>query len=452
MLVSQNLKCQRRWYTLRSHTTQGQLWSSLARFNVVPAGRRSGKSELAKRKGVEKACGGQRYPNARYVFAAPTHQQAKRIFWKDLKMLVPPECLLSSRRESISDSELTIQLWNGAEILVTGLDKSERIEGPPIDWICIDEYGNVKKEAWDEHIRPALSERGGEAWLIGVPEGRNHYYVLSCKAQEQQKEQPELWSFFTWPSADILPPEEIAIARAELDELTFRQEYEASFVNFQGMIYYAFNRHVHAAESLRYDPELPLILCFDFNVAPGVCVMLQEKLHIGPNPKVAPWVTAAVDEVWIPRNSNTKLVCKRVIERYGTHKDLVYCYGDSTGGARGTAKLEGSDWEIIKACLKPVFGERLKFKVPAVNPRERIRINAMNSRLESADGTIRFLLDPIKCPHTLLDFEGVTCKEDGSGEIDKSGDPTLTHLTDAISYALAEKYPITDRSLHIEIA
>lgn len=440
MTISVDQRCQRRWYPLRYHPVQAALWNSPARFKVVPAGRRSGKTELAKRCGVRKACGPQRYPNARYIFAAPTHLQAKWIFWRDVKLLVPPERLAGSRKESISEVELTIRLWNEAQIIVCGLDKAERLEGPPIDWICIDEYANVKKEVWDHHIRPALSERAGEAWLIGVPEGRNHYYQLAMLAQGQMQEHPDLWGYFTWHSADILVPEEIAIARSELDERTFRQEYEGSFETFEGRVYYAFDRELHLDESIQYDRELPLILALDFNVSPGVAAILQEVEIARPDGRRLS-VTRVVDEIWIEDNSTTIRVCEEFCRRYRTHPGAVHLYGDATGGVSGTAQVAGSDWDLVQAVLGPVFRDRLRSYVEWRNPPQRVRVNCVNSRLQSADGNVWLKIAP-QCLHTIRDFEGVVYAR-GTGEIDKKTDPALTHLTDAIGYFIYARHPLS---------
>ena len=102
---------------------------------------------------------------------------------------------------------------------------------------------------------------------------------------------------------------------------------------------------------------------------------------------------------------------------------------DATGGAGGTAKVQGSDWEIVRQELGPVFGSRLRFHVPDANPPERVRVNAVNARLMSADGRVRWLVDPERCPKLIDDFESVQGNKDGSGDIDK--DPQrfgmLTH-------------------------
>ena len=444
-----------RWYQLREHAGQRRLWTSPARFRVVPAGRRSGKSELAKRFGVSRAVGPQLWPDARYIYTAPTYQQARRIFWNDVKRMIPKWALAGQNpRTAIRESDLSIRLHNGAEILVSGLDVPERIEGVAVDWICIDEIGNCHAEVWGEHIRPMLSERNGQAWLIGVPEGRNHYWLMSQKAQEDAS---GLWSFHTWTSATVLPPEEIEIARAELDLRTFRQEYEASFLDATGRVYYGFRRELHAAERLAYDPTLPLVLCFDFNVAPGVCVICQEQQYKGSNPAVdvTKSVTCVIDEIYIPTDSNSQRVSAEIIERYGNHLGDVVCYGDATGGAKGTAKVDGSDWDIVEKMLRPVFGQPrtrpgrgdFECRVPNSNPRERVRINAANSRLQSADGKVHLLIDP-RCVHTIQDFEGVTYRE-GTSEIDKKSSPMLTHLTDALGYYVNYEFPTTEHPFEV---
>lgn len=427
-----------RWTELDYHKPQSDLWYADTRFRVVPAGRRSGKTELAKRYIVEKALGFTDYPDGWFVCSAPTHSQAKRIFWKDICAMIPDKF-----KTSTSISELSVRLVNGSEITVLGLDQPQRIEGRPIDGIICDEYGNMKPEVWTSNLRPALSTRGraGWAWLIGVPEGRNHYYHISLQAQKASNKE---WSYHHWISADILDPQEIVQAKRDMDELTYLQEYEASFVNFQGRAYHSFNRAEHCA-NLKYDPKKPIAFAFDFNVAPQVVAIIQERRNDTGRKDLADNYTAVIDEVYIPRNSNTQAVCRKLIEKYGHHKHDVLIYGDATGGARGTSQVLGSDWDIIRAMLKRQFKEQLKMRVPRSNPRERVRVNAMNSRLKSADGTISMLVDSDKAPMVVMDLEGVILLEGGSGELDKKADPALTHMSDALGYYVEKAHPMSKR-------
>ncbi len=427
-----------RWTPLRWHGEQQRYWGSPHRFNTLPAGRRSGKTELAKRKLVLRALRGTAFDRPRFFAAAPTRDQAKRIFWEDLKDMVPRQFL----RGQPSESELVIRLVNGTEIHVLGLDKPQRLEGSPWDGGVVTETGNIKKEAWPENIRPALSDRGGWADLEGVPEGRNHYYRYDKRARARMMEhgRDSTWGAFHWTSAEILSAEEIAEAMSDLDELTFDQEYNASFINFEGQAYYPFEERTHCAP-LAYDPHYPLVFCLDFNVAPGVAVVAQEQdLPCGE------YGTGVIGEVWIPRNSNTPAVCRKLIADWGEHQGHVMVYGDATGGAGGSAKIEGSDWDLVQAELRPHFGDRLHFRVPQDNPRERVRINSLNSRLRATDGTIRLMVDPSRAPHTVTDLEGVRLLEGGSGEIDKKHDLELTHLSDGLGYYVVYEFPIVTKA------
>lgn len=419
-----------RWVPLRPHPTHLELLASPARFRVVWAGRRSGKTERAKRYTIRRGLTDsleRQYDIYRYFFAAPTRDQAKAIYWSDLKAMIAPELRLGRPNET----ELTVRTVTGAEFCVVGLDKPERIEGRPWNGGVLDEYANTKAKAWPENIRPALSDRGGWAWLIGVPEGRNHFYELSRQAMADDTGE---WAGFTWPSADILDPAEIESARRNLDELTFAQEYEASFVNFQGRAYYAFTDDNLAR--LDYDPAQRLVLAFDFNVEPGVALAIQEQQL--PNGQYG---TAVVGEVWIERGSNTRRVAERLVELYGGHLGDVRLYGDASGGARGTAQLDGSDWDILRSILRPVFGDRLAVNVPPANPAERARVNAMNARICSADGVRRLYVDPSKAPHLVRDLEGVAVAEDGQIVKDKKQNKLLTHISDALGYYVVYEHP-----------
>lgn len=430
-----------RWHRMRAHAVQKAYYESMARFNVVPAGRRSGKTEIAKRRLVKKAIRGSDFDSPRYFASAPTRPQAKHIYWKDLKRMVPKDAM----RGKPSETELVIPLWHGGELFVVGMDAPERVEGAPVDGGLMDEYGNMKEKAWAENVRPALSDRNATCDIIGVPEGRNHYYDRAEEAKAAIAAGSNEWGYFHWNSADILPAAEIESARRNLDEKTFQQEYEASFVNFGGRAYYTFT-DANKQPGLRslYNPAKPLIICLDFNVSPGVAAIAQEIVLA----TLAKTVTAVIGEVHIPDNSNTPAVCRKLLADWGAHTGMVEVYGDATGGARGTAQTQGSDWDIIRKDLrvgvdgKPGFGQRVQFFVKPENPPERARVNAMNSRICNSEPTIRLLVDPAAAPHVVKDLEGVITLEGGSGEIDKHKYKKLTHISDALGYYVDYRFPV----------
>lgn len=429
-----------RWTILFPHAEQIRYAGSSARFNIAHAGRRGGKTEIAKRRYLIKAWEF-RLPSGRFVFGAPTHRQAVDIFWDDIIAMIPRERLFNGLR-SISTSYRRIKLKNGTNIEILGLDKPERIEGPPLDGFVGDEFGNFKADVWGKHIRPALSTLGrpGCADLIGVPEGQNHYYQLAEDVPEKED-----WDIFTWHTREI-NPEEAERALGDLDTLTYDQEYGGEFVSFKGRTYYTFDKELNCppdGKRVLYNPNYPLYFCFDFNRIPGNCVILQElptpewliKRNEGVNRGTS---TCVIDEIFIQQDSHTAKICDILIERWSkTHDGLVKLYGDATGGAKKSCGVKGSDWDIIKAKFAGEFN--FESRVRKSNPSVRVRINSVNSRLVAADGYIGTIIDK-KCKFLIRDLEGVTC--DDEGNIQKSDIKSLlTHISDAFGYYIYREHP-----------
>ena len=410
-----------RWYPLFIHDVQHALWNDDHRFRIVPAGRRAGKSERGMRNLVRRALEFTDFPDGRFIAAGPTHDMAKDLFWENLKAFTPSRFVVGEP----SEGALTLRLVNGARLMVRGVDRPQRIVGRPVDGILVDEYGDISHKLWETNLRPALSTIGrpGWAWLVGVPRGARHYKLLYERAREGNSEN---YSAFTWFSADILSAAEMKEVKATTDALTYAAEWEASFETTAERIYYNFTRKLHC-EKLEYDPKLPLFFAFDFNTRPGVCSIIQEQPYKGSRSDVDRIFTAIIDEVHIPRNSKTPLVCAEVTRRYGKHPSGIRLYGDASGGAQTTVSVKGSDWDLIRECLLPFFAGRMTKKVRKANPRVVSRTGAVNSRFLTTDGKVHMLVDPVKCPHTVIDFEDVVPKE-GTMEIDKDKNLDISHL------------------------
>lgn len=406
---------------LRYHEQQQGYWHSLARFNILRAGRRAGKTEFFARKVHGSALEGE--PGSRWFIAAPTWGQVRTIYWNRMKAMAPAN-------SDISESRLSIIYPTGNEVFLIGMDKPMRIEGAPVHGGGLDEFDNMKMDAWKAHVRPMLSETHGWCDLLGVPEGMGNLYALEQQIPDQL---PGTWAVWRWPTSDIQDPAEVEQAKADMDERIFAQEYEGAYVGISDQIYYGFS--AHNIGTVNYDPRLPLIVCFDFNVKPGVAVICQEqKLPSGLQG------TAVVDEVYIPANSNTQKVCAAITAKYGSHRGPVRLYGDATGGAGGTAKLLGTDWDIIKLAFWRQYGQgRIQLKVPSANPPERSRVNAVNSRLCAADSSIKMIINP-RCKMLIRDLEGVASLPDGS--IEKKSNPLLTHSSDALGYYIVAEFPV----------
>ncbi len=431
-----------RWEPLDYHEPQAILWNSNARFRVVPAGRRSGKTELAKRFLILQALAF-KLPFGRFILAAPTYQQARELFWEDLLALLPEWAVVKT-----NETRMMVWLVNGAKIMVVGLDKAQRIEGKHLDGIIIDEIADCKASSWPRHIRPMLSTRGrpGWAWFIGVPEGFDHFYELWEKANSDHPDDVD-WFGVTWPSDGIMDPAELLAAARDEDPVSFAQEYGGLFRSREGSAFHQFDRNVHARGRIRYDPTKDLHISFDFNNAPGVLTVAQLLppprwlIDLPDNPGLIP---CFVGEIFIPNGSNTYMVCDQFIDQYAElHQAKLYVYGDSTGGAKGTSAVKGSDWDLVDEKLLPVFGgpdgRGYINKVPKGNPPVRIRLNATNRMLYNAANEIRMAVDR-KLTHLISSMENT--QTDSEGEILKPKGEKITHMGEAGSYFICTRYPV----------
>jgi hypothetical protein len=450
------------WTPLRHHEQQQRLLSETwpfgeTRFATVRAGRRGGKSMLIKRHALMSAPMIE-HRDGLVVIGAPTHDDGKRIFWNDLKALVPP-ALLAGIRES--ELLLTLASVGGhSRVRVVGLDVPERARGDAIDQLYVDEFAFLRRAAWDEVLRPTLSTSGrlGGAWLVSTPRIRRD--TRPAESAQRFRELDNLaasgadpeWGAYGWPSADILDAAEIESAKRTLDARTFAQEYEATWQSVEGRAYYAHDRTLHAKPALPYDPAQQLIVCLDFNTAPGVAVIGQEHPYdegtklwecLGPGLPLGPLVTCWIGLVWIERDSSTPAVCRKFIADWGSHRGEVLFDGDPTGGIAHTSSAEGPDWKIVRDYLRPTFGERLRIVHARRNPAQGARVAAVNARLLSGDGKVHMLIDSGRCEKLLRDLDEVQIKPGSAMEIWKPSGTMLTHVSDAIGYYIERKYGLT---------
>jgi len=223
------------------HPAQLEIFNSKARFKVVSAGRRFGKSRLAAWILIIKALQSE---DKDVFYIGPTFQQAKDIMWGMLKELLQDTDLIEQTHENTA----TMTLVNGRKISLKGSDRPDTLRGVGLAYVVLDEYASMKVEVWEQIIRPTLADVKGGALFIGTPAGKNHFYDIWKEADEDKNED---WEAFQFNSTDnpILDPEEIKVARETMSTQAFRQEFEASFVSFTGGIF--------KQDWIKYDTEEP---------------------------------------------------------------------------------------------------------------------------------------------------------------------------------------------------
>lgn len=179
-----------REFVFKFHPGQAAIYNSKARFKVVAAGRRFGKSHLAAitlgiaamqthHRGYELTD-----ENAVY-YVGPTADQARRTMWPKLRNLLGYERLGGwIHNENINDGWL--ELVNGRKIFIKGAEEPDRLRGMGYHYVVLDEYADMKSSVWDEIIDPALMDIEGDALFIGTPKGKNHFYKLFMGALHKE--------------------------------------------------------------------------------------------------------------------------------------------------------------------------------------------------------------------------------------------------------------------------
>lgn len=384
-------------------------WQPTSRFRFAVCGRRWGKSFLLReemRRAARRVMTLGIPPEDEIWYGAPTFRQAKRVFWRILKRSIPRTWLETGRW---NESECSGVLTSGHVIRIVGLDNYDDLRGSGLYFFAGDEWDDAKPECWSEVIRPMLSTSEGHALFIGSPKGFAALYDGYVAGQPGGEPDTKSWRYTTRQGGNV-PDREIEHALRTLDARTFRQEYEAGFESFAGIVYYSFNRR-ETVRPCAHNPDLPVHVGMDFNINPMSATVWQVQ------PTGEDWQT---DEIVIP-TADTVVMADEIKNRYGV--DKVTIYPDPAGAQRRTSAQGKTDISILR--------ER-GFKVLALasHPLVRDRVNVMNGRFQSADGKRHAFVDP-KCRKSIECLEKQTYKE-GTSEPEK--DSGYDHLNDASGY------------------
>jgi hypothetical protein len=224
-----------------------------------------------------------------------------------------------------------------------------------------------------------------------------------------------------------MDPAEVKKERARLDERTFRQEYEGTFESYGGRAYVYYDKDSHCFALPFADSNSISISC-DFNIDPCIWVLGQDTKDF----------TYEFDEL-VQRQTDIWKMCVGLKERLtkllgdkARNHGLIF-YGDYTSSKTRDVSAIASSWQIIR---DEFSGWNCGFKL-RTNPRILDRVNAVNSRLRSADGKKHFGHHP-NCVELMKDLERVDMEMLKNKET--AGD--RTHASDAVGYKINYLYPI----------
>ena len=335
---------------------QNQVSQSKKRFRVLVSGRRFGKTYLCITEMMKYAA--QVKKNIWYV--APTFKMAREIVWSKLKEML----YAFNWIESVNESNLQVVIKKtGSKISIKGSENYDGLRGSGIDFLILDEFADIDEKAWTEVLRASVADTMGDVLMCGSPKGYGNW---AYRMFEKGKTDPEWDSFqFTTIQGGMVTKEEIEQAKQDIDIRTFRQEFEGTFENYAGAVYYNFHPIDNVKEK-KIDWSKPLHIGLDFNVDPmsaSVAQIDKEIIHF-------------VDEIVI-YSSNTDEMVEEIKDRYGS-KQKIFVYPDPAARQRKTSAGGRTDLTILQ---NAGFNVKCKVKHSPV----RDRINAVNSRLKSAE-------------------------------------------------------------------
>ena len=374
---------------------------SQSRFRVLISGRRFGKTYLCITEMMKYAT----QPNQNIWYCTPTFKMGRDIVWSALKHILSEFHWI----DDINETNLSVRIRKSNSIIsIKGCENFDNLRGTGINFLILDEFADIPEKAWTEVLRASVADTQGHVLFTGSPRGYGNW---SYRMYQKGKQDTDWESFqFTTLQGGRVTKEEIESAKQDLDIRTFRQEFEASFETYAGSVYYNFHP-VDSVVDRQIDWKKPLHIGMDFNVDPMSCVVAQiDKGKI-----------IVVDEIVI-YSSNTDEMVQEIRDRYGT-KIQIFIYPDPACKQRKTSAGGRTDLSILQ-------NAGFKVKVKHKHTPIRDRVNNVNSRLKSANGT-RYIFVSKSCKILIKGLQQQIYKI-GTNIPDKS--EGFDHMNDSLGY------------------
>lgn len=400
------------------HSGQLKCCVGFKRYNVVCNGRRWGKTIMAIRlaqktmiNGGDVQKDGSR-KGGKVGYFVPTFDFAED-FWEEIKERLEPITIYKS------ESKRIIRLNTGGELKIWSLEKKRAGRSRKYHRVIIDEacFAKDLKTSWEKAIRPTLADYKGDAFFFSSPLFGTYFQEMFGFADDKKKYFN--WASFQMPTSSnpYIDNEELAEIKSQVDPVTYAQEYDAQFVNTNGMRFaHQFKKEKHVKDYGELRKDLPVYLSFDFNRNPITCIASQ-------HPEDHSYIYTR-HEFRIP-DSDIWALCDRIRTELQGYYFIVT--GDASGRNGSTMGKDGAhNYTVIKEELE-LYDEG-QIQVPKRNPlikNSKLLCNALFFRHP------RLFIHP-DCEYLIKDFELVQTKP--NGDIDKETNPLITHLLDTWRY------------------
>lgn len=204
------------------HPSQAAFLDSNATLRGFVGGRGAGKSFVGAYDLLRRA-----QPGSLYMVVAPTYPMLKDATFRTF-------CEIGRKLRFIKDvyhGDLRVVLGNGAEVLFRSADNPERLRGPNLSGVWLDEASLIDRAAYDI-VLACLREHGEMGWLSATftPAGQNHWtYDVFGKNTDGAA----LFHSTTYDNP-FLPANFYATVKDQYSPIRARQELGGEFVNIEG--------------------------------------------------------------------------------------------------------------------------------------------------------------------------------------------------------------------------
>jgi hypothetical protein len=275
------------------HINQQIIHRSKARYRVVVAGRRFGKSALILNEAIDKSL--QIKGHISWIIL-PLQKQAKEIYWIDpdiTKYFMP---YVRAGAMKIDNSELSLRvIKNDSWIRLKGSDNFDSLRGSGLDFIGWDEFADIKPEALDA-IEPSLADSPNHRVIYGgTPKGLNHFHDHALRGNHTTKLpdfgkpiklDPDYETFHFTSYDNAAWPEGSPERKSFLDFINrkkreaeergklpwFNQEYLASFERGAGVFFPQWHFSTHVIMQTIHPPHISEIVeSMDWGISNPFC-------------------------------------------------------------------------------------------------------------------------------------------------------------------------------------
>ena len=299
------------------HRGQRMIHGSGVRHRVASAGRRFGKTMVGGHElvpyallaHVERERLEDNGLRREYWIVGPQYSDSEkefRVFYDACKRMGFP----LDRPGTYNDphgGDLQVSLWGGRFFVVAKSARyPETLVGEGLSGALLVEAAKLKLSVWNKYIRPALADFQGWSLFTSTPEGKNWFYEMWQRGQDEESEDYESWRLPSWmndhiftqptseegvklllkrvqngePITEDLAREcgvdhEIAAMLSDMSEERFRQEVGADFTDFVGRVFKEWDEEIHVRR-LKYRRDLPVYLAVDYGwTNPFVALAVQ---------------------------------------------------------------------------------------------------------------------------------------------------------------------------------